>query len=869
MPGSSPAPAGRIRKEPRSPGVGSPAGKGSGSLVQPYVSCERLDPHVRRGILRRLQDVFKAGSRDPELLYLGGRYAASLGLPDEARQFLDPLEKTVQDGQGASQTTLPLSLLNLHVLPTGELRDSTLTEAWARVEDSPELGKILCLLHGESDASLLDGSPREILLRIRNTGVDFGLALSAEPVRGCEPGGACRLVGLARAASQSYLSGDTAGARHSLEKILLQDGDQPDVLRNLITVTSEQGDIEANHRYWRRYVKQLLWRVMRGDDGPAAWNDLTRFYTQVAMATDREFIDAGVKAADKLRRPGLLNRWVESHVALVWLDSAVRPYHQQRAGLGKEQLARGRHGYLSMMRGWLRAFYPEYAPYLDISAPQQHWVLPLGTAARRNKFDPARVLLTRFVEWSKAQFGLRGEGDEHLDAVIVLAESAARLPAHAYVKDLEAKLRADKFQRQPFHQTMQEAYQIPLRIRLERLLEKQEWRELLEFAEDVDVVGVLSPMLRLLVAFALCQADKPSHGLNLALEALPEAKAEDFGEESQGRVLLSNVLRANAAAILNREKVDAGPELQRMRLRVEVAIGTADSLVRAWCKAELDAAEKNLHVSQTIEESRRLVGEGKFKEARNLIRRLPDTPEDTAKLKTDLLGQIDQAQEQSRVHEQIEKSIKQSKALVGQGKFEQARKLIRKLPDTPEDLVKLKTDLLGQINEAQEQSKVHEQVEKSVKQSKTLVGQGRFEEARKLIQKLPGTPRELLDLKKNLLSQINEAQEQSKVHGQIEKVVKQSRTLVGQGKFKDARKSIRSLPDTPRDLVDLKKNLLGQVDEVEAGQQRVSEENAQLTKELTRRGVDLSTIHELAKMNNLDISDPNALNALLQAIKQH
>ena len=242
------------------------------------------------------------------------------------------------------------------------------------------------------------------------------------------------------------------------------------------------------------------------------------------------------------------------------------------------------------------------------------------------------------------------------------------------------------------------------------------------------------------------------------------------------------------------------------------------------------------------------------------------SPDELAKKEAPLQEVVPQTRD---LHEQIEKSIKQSKTLVGQGRFEQARKLIRKLPDTPEDLVKLKTDLLGQINEAQEQSKVHEQVEKSVKQSKTLVGQGRFEEARKLIQKLPGTPRELLDLKKNLLSQINEAQEQSKVHGQIEKVVKQSRTLVGQGKFKDARKSIRSLPDTPRDLVDLKKNLLGQVDEVEAGQQRVSEENAQLTKELTRRGVDLSTIHELAKMNNLDISDPNALNALLKMISQH
>ena len=66
---------------------------------------ETDDPQVRYQLLLRLRDDLDRGDRDPELLYLGARYAASLAMKQEARHFLDALD-TVFDGPIAPASAL-------------------------------------------------------------------------------------------------------------------------------------------------------------------------------------------------------------------------------------------------------------------------------------------------------------------------------------------------------------------------------------------------------------------------------------------------------------------------------------------------------------------------------------------------------------------------------------------------------------------------------------------------------------------------------------------------------------------------------------------------------------------------------------------
>src|SRR5205807_3033189 len=127
----------------------------------------------------------------------------------------------------------------------------------------------------------------------------------------------------------------------------------------------------------------------------SAWNDLIHFYTHAAMTTDREFMSTGPDVAENLRRPGLLAAWLESHVALIWLDANGRPLRQQQTGLTTEDLASGRLGYLSLMKCWLRAFYPEFLPFADSGTSGD---LTISTPEGKNRhtcpFDPAEKILT-------------------------------------------------------------------------------------------------------------------------------------------------------------------------------------------------------------------------------------------------------------------------------------------------------------------------------------------------------------------------------------------------------------------------------------------------------------------------------------------
>src|SRR5579863_5249489 len=92
-----------------------------GTAVQfAHLGCETISQRTRQRVLRRMANARKAGVRDPELLYAGARYAASLALTEECCAFLDPLSEMLSGGNGRAPAFLPVGMLYLTVLEPGE-----------------------------------------------------------------------------------------------------------------------------------------------------------------------------------------------------------------------------------------------------------------------------------------------------------------------------------------------------------------------------------------------------------------------------------------------------------------------------------------------------------------------------------------------------------------------------------------------------------------------------------------------------------------------------------------------------------------------------------------------------------------------------
>jgi len=740
----------------------SPSNSGGSHLL-----AERHDTEARYRLLARLVRCFDQGMRDPELLYLGGRYAVSLGLPKVACRFLEPLSKLLHGDQGPSPAFFPVGLLYCLVLPPGQERDKVIGDLHALAGGSARLARVLQRAGCDPNGRLPAGSPQRFL-EMAEGDMEAVLQEDLQWWKGEHNGTCGRLRGLAEDATRGYRAGDLARSRIALENLLLHDGDQPDVLRNLVVVTSEQQDAEAYCRYWRRYVKLLLWRVMRNDGAAAAYDDMVHFYTAVARVTDREFGHSGQKAVERLRTPGLLPRWLEAHAALIWLEEVLRSHRGQRVGPAAGGHNGGRLGRLAVMKLWFRAFYPEFSGYVDVaSAAAADGDPHRQVKATALPFDPAWRLLQRFAEWAKLQFALENDHDEHAETVTALSGFAARIPWEPYVSKLYGILR-DNNVGVPFRRAMQDACSLALRFRLGRFLnaqdgQKEDWAGLIAFYGDPDLDRGLSPDLRLFLAFGLCRENQAWRGLDIACQTLPEMQPDDLKEDSQNRALFKNVVHAALHEIMQGEPPAQRGAFERLVETLDRA-GTEGPVeaFRQECLDDVRQAREAMglrkRVDEAIEQSKTLVEQGQFGKARQVISGLPDSPSDLKELKRSLLRQIGEAEEQAGLHARIESAIEKSKRLVGQSKFREAKDVIRALPDSPSDLKELKRDLLRQIGEAEEQAGLHARIESAIEKSKRLVGQARFRQAKDVIRALPDSPADLRELKQNLLGQIAEVE---------------------------------------------------------------------------------------------------------------
>jgi tetratricopeptide (TPR) repeat protein len=801
-------------------------------VADSHLVAERHELPTRSRLLAKFADRLDRKLQDPELFYLGARYAVSLGLGDLACRFLAPLSELLHDEGRPSPAFFPVGVLYLRALSPGDpRRDAVLKELRELAAAAPRLASLLACVGGDPQGRAPAGSPQRWLELVEQ---HFGESLwqdfaAPDDGDGDDDGDAMRtLRRLLGEAARDYEAGRLAPARQALEKALLLDGDQPEVLRNLVTVTSEQQDAEAYGRYWRRFVKLLLWRIMRGDDPWAAYHELIEFYTRVATVTDREFSESGQKIVERLRVPGLLPRWLEAHAALVWLDSVRRPNRVEQASLGISELQRARLGNLEVMRFWYRVFYPEFARFLEIGkyvAPPKNEAHGGGFAGRhpfnrrrtRLPFAPAERLLKRFAEWSKFQFGLTDDHGPHTEAVTALAGFVARIPVRPHARMLSAVLAADELNPLPLRRNLQQACSLPLRTALGRFLgradeeeeRKEDWEGLIEYYGDLHLQDFLTPDLRMFLAFAHCRCRQFQQALEIACHTLPDMQPDDLREDAQAGSLWKNVVRANLQAFPDDDPGKRQAAIAALKERIEA-----------------------------------IPVEGPHDEFRNACVR-------------ELL-----------VHEQVERAIRESQELAKQKKWAEAKKVVKRIPDDSDELKELKKNLLSQIDEAAEHSRLQERIEKAIEESKALVGKGRFREARDVIRRLPDEPPELKNLKKNLLSQIDEAAEHSRLQERIEKAIEESKVLVEKGKYREAKDLIRRLPDEPPDLKDLKNNLLSQIEEVEMKVGGVNAENQEILKRLAGRNVNWGAVAQIAKDNDLDMSNPFALNALLKAIEK-
>ena len=270
-----------------------------------------------------------------------------------------------------------------------------------------------------------------------------------------------------------------------------------------------------------------------------------------------------------------------------------------------------------------------------------------------------------------------------------------------------------------------------------------------------------------------------------------------------------------------------------------------------------------------LKELEKLIETGQFDEARRVIQKLPDADDGVRKFKSHFLDHIGKAAKHAAFLKQIEQAIAETKNFLETGQFDEARRVIQKLPDADDAAGQFKTELLDQIDDAAQHATFLMQHEQAIAETRKLVESEQFDDARRTVRRLPESGDELVKLKERLLQQIDDAELSASQHRKIQGAIDEARALAEGGQFNEARRVIQRLLDDGNEIRELKKRFLEQIDEAERSLGLVQAENTALLEYLSSQAVDLDRIPELANTNQIDMSNPYALNALLKALKEH
>jgi hypothetical protein len=797
------------------------------------IDVESYDSIVRRKILARFREYFDNGFRDPALLYLGVRFGASLGLAAEAHRFLEPLEQLLHNGDRSAPGYAAIGLIRRALLLEGEERgaidqrlsdlaaiDPTVAKVLRDIENDPETARVRELRHATASAQ---AAKVRALLNDQATQTADGKPIDLQ-----------RIHKLAAQATASYHARRIAQARYALEEILLADGDQPDALRNLVTIASEQQDAEAYERYWHRYVRVQLSRIACNQGVDGAWEDLAHFYTRVVEAMDRELDKSINEITSILPRPGFLPRWLEALGGLIWLEAAAKSRRAWQTGLDEARLVERRQGHLAVMRYWLRIFYPEFELLLDTGQDDGLYVpLPSPEMQLVLNFNPAVRLIRRFLEWSRFGFAIGQEDgpqrERHIEAVLALVGVVARTPAQFYATDKEL---AKALPHEPGSETkslrslIQEACSYPLHaFRFSKLLEAQDWQAIVDHFADPDMAEHVTPSLRMFVAIAYCRVERELDGLELASRTVAELTPADLEAGTQIAHLWENVLHACVGRAL--KATDFPPGMGRAKkFAPRSDRSLSQDVIEQWRKA-ITVAEDSAPA-----------------QARQIARALPDQPIQVAKAKAEILTMIDE--------------IRRQKELIAAAWIDQVNERIGSMP-AEAGVVNLRETTLRKVQMIYTQRVA---INQGIDQMWDHIANRNFESARAVIERLPNTPEDLTEMKQHLFERVDHAA----FNARLERTIEETKGLVARGDFAGARKLIRALPNAPQEIAELKGSLLGQIDQAEQQHGFMVLETARLKQRLISRGVSWYRVMQIAQANNIDMNDPVMLYQLLTAI---
>ncbi len=772
---------------------------------------EQYDVMTRQRILDRLVMSFEDGYRDPTLLYLGGRYALSLGMAETAGLFLNELGTYFCSGDQIFPGFVPVGLLQM-MASSDDAVYQVVREKLERLlpEVSPDTAETIReFMNGHTgiadQAKMVFNAvipPSSDIKRQKSQAVGVGLLHSLQE--------------LAATANKDYIAGNLTETRNSLEKMLLIDGDQPAVLRNLITISSEQKDIEAYERYWRRFVKVLLWRMVRNDEITEAWEDLRQFYTQVATVMDRECSKTINDTQAILKRSGFLPRWLEAVSALVWLDRAYASRVHHQTGLDLRKIQDGADGFLSMMRYWFMVFYPEFSRYTGSIRADDSAEFDVDGREHSGclSFDPVLKLMSRFLEWDEFRFGLQSLEGPQVESVIAMAGFIAHIPMHRFLIPLSQMQLCRSDMNKPVTECLRDACAFPLQIAINRLMNNQAWQEIIDLYGPPPIRPMLAARPGMYIAFAYLKTERYQAALDMALEILPRFKDDDAADDVDSSTIFRNIIHAD----INFSEED---NFQQISNRCE-------------------------HIKQ------------------KLLATSCQGPAENFKQKC--IGEIDEILEQITVKQLLNEAVESAKSCIEKEQFNEARRIINGLPDKP-GIDELKTNFLSQINQAQEAKRINHLIDNVIKEAKSLVEKGMFNRARQEVRRLPDQPDDVRQLKNNLFKQIDDAEDSSLINRQIDEIIEKSKKFVEKGQLDEARKQINRLPNRP-DVQELKNNLFKQIDDVGKDFERYQKENTLIIQRMADKGINLEIILKIATENNLDISNPAQMNGLLKAFEK-
>ena len=744
-----------------------------------FVHAELLSSDVRWQIFVRLETYINNGYRDPELLYLAARYAASLGIKNQTIDYLDELSAFFPETDGyIPDGFFPIGLLYLYVLPPGDnQREKILTKLKKIAQSSPVLLSII-KKSGYADLEQNDNhSLYKNLHSIEKNENGIGDYLLNYLVK--EDKIISELQEFSKNALNAYSQNDLEEARLNLERMLLLDGDQIEVLRNLLTITSEQKDSEGYERYWRRYIKSLLWKMMWPETRLLATEEIIKFYSKVMSATSRDIEKKHEELTDILRTKGFLSHWLEAVSGLSWLFMIASPAGENAGYFSENELS-------EFISFWYRLFYPEFYPFVNQKKLKEN-IPGEGRFIYQNRIieDPVFKLIKYGYIWGEIGYGIKLENDKdpqsinpHFSNVMALCAFLFKLPFDRYLPQFVSLVNSRQNQEGNYRRMFLDKAGFPFRLVLGSFFKNENWEGFINMMEGYAATANLPPDLAMFLSFALCRVHRESEGFDLMISSLPtflknDVVSTDEGQETQIVNLCRGVIRANVDLYTKRMEEKPIPYspiqegLTGLLKRIEnIQVSKDVTSLLQTLRDDIAGVSEAIHnrrlLDETIADVQKLVPNGKFSSARKRIMALPDS-EGIREVKKDLLTQIDQAEENAKMQEKVEQMISSVKRNVKYGKFFAARAEVNSLSGNMPGLSELKRNLLSQIDQAESQNNLQNTIEETVEKVKRHLQYADFESAKSAVLNIPGNSDDIMEVKKNLLLQIFEVE--NRYHG--------------------------------------------------------------------------------------------------------